>query len=50
MFLKSSIFALQILEKQLHVIYSTIFSQDMHEMLFSYEYSLQEKYVAPYFT
>ena len=25
-------------------------SQDMHEILSSYEYSLQEKYIAPYFT
>ena len=31
-------------------IYSTTSSQDMHEMLSSYEYGLQEKYIAPYFT
>ena len=24
--------------------------QDMHEMLSSYEYGLEEKYIAPYFT
>ena len=31
-------------------IYSTISSQDMHEMVSSYDYGLQEKYKTPYFT
>ena len=95
MFVKNSIFALQILEKQLHVFAwptlhksrqtlsymwkltwekhigerkvhnpvkqctfyqyhqrSTVLHPPkiMHEMLSSYEYGLQEKYIAPYFT
>ena len=31
-------------------IYSTISSQDMHEILSSYDYGIQEKYKTPYFT